>query len=107
MTGKPFRTVALLLCLLAHAGAGAADPAVSPEQIERWVGELGAEDFATRENASEQLWKAGRAAEATLVVRHPLEIPTMSWPGLLALAAGLGAAALWLLRRRRAAARYS
>ena len=44
--------------------ARGADP--SPEQIARWVEQLGDNDFATREKATELLWKAGSAAESAL-----------------------------------------
>jgi hypothetical protein len=36
------------------------------EQIAQWVMDLGNDEFAKRENASKQLWLAGRLAEAAL-----------------------------------------
>src|SRR5262245_43894190 len=56
--------LAALALLLACAPAPAADP--TPEQIARWVRELDDDSFDVRENASKQLWAAGRAAEPAL-----------------------------------------
>jgi tetratricopeptide (TPR) repeat protein len=38
----------------------------TPEEIAQWIKQLGDDEFAVREKASELLWKAGRAAEAAL-----------------------------------------
>ncbi len=43
-----------------------ADQPPTSEQISRWVRQLGDNDFATRERASQLLWEAGEAAEAAL-----------------------------------------
>jgi hypothetical protein len=45
--------------------ARSADPpiAAKPEQIARWIRELGDNDFQARENASRRLWEAGKGAE--------------------------------------------
>ena len=41
-------------------------PAPTKEQVAQWVRQLGDDDFEKRENASKQLWEAGRLAEAPL-----------------------------------------
>jgi tetratricopeptide (TPR) repeat protein len=38
----------------------------TPEQIVKWIQDLGDNDFSTRENASRHLWEAGKAAEAAV-----------------------------------------
>jgi tetratricopeptide (TPR) repeat protein len=53
-------SVALVPC----AAAVPAKP--SPEQIAKWIEQLGDNDFATRQAASRQLWEAGRSAEEAL-----------------------------------------
>jgi tetratricopeptide (TPR) repeat protein len=59
---KPFRLFAVFLVTLTTAGAALPDA----NQIARWVRDLGADDFATRQQASAALWKAGAAAEPAL-----------------------------------------
>jgi tetratricopeptide (TPR) repeat protein len=60
-----------ILCSLVAAAWGAdakAAPTPKPtaEQIARWVGQLGDNEFRLREAASRQLWGAGELAEAAL-----------------------------------------
>ncbi len=59
---------AVLFCLplLAPAASAEAPPAPGPEQIARWIMELGNEEFAVREAASRHLWEAGETAEKAL-----------------------------------------
>ncbi len=52
--------------LLAVAPAEAAPAPSLQEQVARWIGQLGADDFTAREDASQKLWAAGPAAEAAL-----------------------------------------
>jgi tetratricopeptide (TPR) repeat protein len=62
------RRVAIFsLAVLAWAAASPA-PTAPPtaEQVARWVRDLGAEDFASRQQATEALWRAGEAAEPAL-----------------------------------------
>ncbi len=40
----------------------------TPKQIAQWIQELGDDRFSARENASQQLWQAGAAAEAGLEI---------------------------------------
>jgi tetratricopeptide (TPR) repeat protein len=65
---SPRRAVAALAVLLAAAAPRAAEPPGPPsrEDIARWVKQLGAEDFETREQASKKLWEAGARAEPDL-----------------------------------------
>jgi hypothetical protein len=55
----------LTLALSPDAWA-APPPRAAPEEIARWVKELGDNDFATREKAARKLWAAGEAAEPAL-----------------------------------------
>jgi tetratricopeptide (TPR) repeat protein len=55
----------LVLTLPALAPAAPATPPAA-DQIDRWVEQLGDNDFATRQKASQHLWEAGKAAEAAL-----------------------------------------
>jgi hypothetical protein len=55
-----------LLFVLTVPAATQTSAAPTTEQIARWIRELGADDFETRENASKQLWQAGRAAETAV-----------------------------------------
>ncbi len=55
---------ALALMLLVSPGFASEPP--SKEQIARWVGQLGDDRFAVREEASKRLWEAGEAAETAL-----------------------------------------
>jgi hypothetical protein len=59
---------ALAAALCALAPALAAEPAdvPSPEQIGKWVKQLGDDDFDAREAATQKLWQAGRHAEEAL-----------------------------------------
>jgi hypothetical protein len=59
--------LALPLVLAVSPPAPAA-PAMPPtaDQVARWVEQLGDNDFATRQKASQHLWEAGKAAEAAL-----------------------------------------
>jgi tetratricopeptide (TPR) repeat protein len=61
--------VALALPLVVAVSSPApAAPATPPtaDQISRWVEQLGDNDFATRQKASQRLWEAGKPAEAAL-----------------------------------------
>lgn len=64
--GKVFVFSTLLLLIGFAPVRGADDPAPSREQIARWIEQLGDNNFATREKASEMLWKAGDVAEPAL-----------------------------------------
>jgi tetratricopeptide (TPR) repeat protein len=59
-----------VVCVLILTGVGLAQSPASTapdkDQIARWIAQLGDDDFATREQASEKLYRAGRAAEAAL-----------------------------------------
>jgi tetratricopeptide (TPR) repeat protein len=56
-----------LVMVLAAVPAAAAAPAkATPAQIARWVEQLGADEFAARQEASRLLWEAGRDAEEAL-----------------------------------------
>src|SRR5262249_54111570 len=59
--------LALPLVLAVSPPASAA-PATPPtaDQVARWVEQLGDNDFATRQKASQRLWEAGKAAEPAL-----------------------------------------
>jgi tetratricopeptide (TPR) repeat protein len=57
--------VVALLSAVAPAHAAPA-PKPTPEDIARWIRELGDNDFATREKASRKLWTAGDVAEAAV-----------------------------------------
>jgi hypothetical protein len=62
---KPFlRAAGLIVVLLARAAVPG--PAAPPGQIARWIQDLGADDYATRQKASDALWAAGAAAEPAL-----------------------------------------
>jgi tetratricopeptide (TPR) repeat protein len=65
--GRLRRVAILSLAVLAWAAAAPA-PAAPPtaDQIARWVRDLGAEDFASRQQAADALWRAGQAAEPAL-----------------------------------------
>jgi tetratricopeptide (TPR) repeat protein len=54
--------------VLAMSSPAPAAPATPPtgDQITRWVEQLGDNDFATRQKASQRLWEAGKPAEAAL-----------------------------------------
>jgi tetratricopeptide (TPR) repeat protein len=54
--------VALILACCSTSSA-APVPVITQEQIDRWVRELGDENFEVREKASEELWKVGERAE--------------------------------------------
>src|SRR5262245_9288028 len=56
--------LALLPVLLFTVASGAAEP--TAEEIARAIKQLGADDFAVRQKASQLLWHAGRAAEPAL-----------------------------------------
>jgi tetratricopeptide (TPR) repeat protein len=58
----------LSLAVLAWAAVAVPAPAAPPtaEQIARWVRDLGADDFAMRQQATDALWKAGEVAERAL-----------------------------------------
>ena len=58
------RAVVASLLLLSGADLGRA--AGLGESINRWVGQLGDDNFGVREEASRKLWAAGRAAEPAL-----------------------------------------
>jgi tetratricopeptide (TPR) repeat protein len=60
------RRLILLLGLTLVAGAVPAQAAPPAEQIARWIGDLGSDDFDARQKATEALWKAGAAAEPAL-----------------------------------------
>ncbi len=57
---------ALVAAAWAVSGSAAPLPRPTPEQIARWVKQLGDNDFAAREEASRKLWAAGEPAEAAL-----------------------------------------
>ncbi len=46
--------------------AETSEPKPTPQQIARWVAQLGDNDFKLRESASKNLWQAGAAAESAL-----------------------------------------
>lgn len=91
MKPHPGTAVPIVFCLsCTTALAPAAPPA--PGQVARWVQDLGADDFATRQRASDALWAAGAAAEPALeaalrskdpeVVRRAREILTKFRTGI-------------------------
>jgi tetratricopeptide (TPR) repeat protein len=57
---------AVLLGAVPALSAPKPETRATPEQIARWIKELGADDFASREAASKHLWAAGAAAESAL-----------------------------------------
>lgn len=61
-TCSRYLLVALILACGSNSNA-APVPEVTQEQIDRWVRELGDENFEVREKASEELWKVGERAE--------------------------------------------
>jgi hypothetical protein len=65
---QPPRAAILCLALLAGATVATSAPAAPPtaEQIARWVRDLGADDFAARQQATDALWRAGEVAERAL-----------------------------------------
>ena len=58
--------LAVALCLLPSLPAEAPQPVATPEQIARWVEQLGDKDFDKRQEASKRLWEAGEPAEKPL-----------------------------------------
>jgi hypothetical protein len=50
-------------CASSIAADDSKKPSPSREQIERWIRDLGSEDFDAREKASRRLWLAGKLAE--------------------------------------------
>jgi predicted Zn-dependent protease len=56
------------VCLLALSAAGVAAPVLPPSKkdIDDWVRQLGARDFASRERAQRRLWESGERAEEAL-----------------------------------------
>jgi tetratricopeptide (TPR) repeat protein len=66
---RPVALVPLLLSAIVSPLLTAQEPkkvAPTGEQIAQWIRDLGNDDFDKRQNASKQLWEAGRAAEAPL-----------------------------------------
>lgn len=59
-------TLPLVVLLAAAPPALALPPKPTAEQIARWVEQLGDNSFEARQQASQHLWEAGRAAEAAL-----------------------------------------
>src|ERR1051326_6109863 len=53
-------------CASSIAADDSKKPSPSREQIERWIRDLGSEDFDAREKASRRLWLAGKLAEGQL-----------------------------------------
>src|SRR5262245_11043325 len=52
---------AVVVSLVLLVGAGLGRTAGLGESINRWVGQLGDDNFGVREQASQKLWAAGRA----------------------------------------------
>src|SRR5713101_7859337 len=52
--------------LVGAAPTAAPNPPPTPEQINRWVQQLGDKDFDQRQEASKRLWEAGETAEKAL-----------------------------------------
>jgi len=58
--------IALLTALLLAAPATAQDADATARRVEQLIKQLGADDFSTREQATEELWKIGEPAMAPL-----------------------------------------
>ncbi len=65
-THRLLMALSLLLLPALCSFAEASESKPTPQQIARWVAQLGDNDFKLREDASKYLWQAGAAAESAL-----------------------------------------